>query len=128
MIKSDEVIAQVAESALCVVSPETTLRELVDELVLAGQALALVMTKESVDGVVSEGDIVRAIHDGADLDQVWAADVMTTETVFVDQQTAAWDVLELMLDEHIRHVVINRDSGPALVGFPAVVDLVLPRG
>lgn len=127
MIRTDEVIAQVTESALCVVSPEATLHEVVDELVMAGQALALVMANERVEGVISEGDIVRAIYDGADLDEVWAADVMTKEPVFVDPQTAAWDVLELMLDEHIRHVVVDRDTGPGLVGFPAVVDLVLPR-
>lgn len=127
MIRNKEVIEQVAESALCVVTPESTLHEVVDELVMAEQALALVMTGDQVHGVVSEGDIVRAIHDGADLDEVWAADVMTKETVFVDPQTAAWDVLELMLDRHIRHVVVERESGPGLVGFPAVVDLVMPR-
>lgn len=127
MIRTDDVIESVVESETCVVSPTTTLHRVVDALVATGQALALVVDDGSVVGVVSEGDIVRAIHDDAELDLVWAADVMTKDPVVIDAHTAAWDVLEMMLDEKIRHVIVELDSGPGIVGFPSVVELVLPR-
>ena len=127
MIKSTEVVAQVIDLSVCTVQPASTLTEVVSALVKAKRSLALVMNDGLVEGVVSEGDIVRAIHDGADLDLVWAADIMTTDPVVIDPNTAAWDVLELMLDEHIRHVIVDREDGPSVIGFFDVVDLVLPR-
>lgn len=127
MIRSTEIIEQVADLAVCTVSPSTTLKGVVESMVANKRALALVMEGGSILGVVSEGDIVRAIHDEADVGVVWAADIMTADPVVIDPNTAAWDVLELMLDEHIRHVIVSRADGPSVVGFFAVVDLVLPR-
>jgi CBS domain-containing protein len=122
-----EIIGQVADSPICVVKPEHFLRQVIETMVLSERPLALVMRDEELVGVVSEGDVVRSIHDGADLDTIWAADIMTTDVVQVEEHTAAWDVLELMLAQHIRHVIVQREAGPGLVGFFNVVDLVLPR-
>lgn len=127
MIRSTEVIEQVADLAVCTVSPSTTLSGVIDSMVTNKRALALVIKGGSILGVVSEGDIVRAIHDKADLGVVWAADIMTADPVVIDPNTAAWDVLELMLDAHIRHVIVSREDGPSVVGFFDVVNLVLPR-
>lgn len=127
MIKATEVIAQVVDLSVCTVTSSTTLMGVIDEMVECKRSLALVMNGTTVDGVVSEGDIVRAIHDGADLALVWAADIMTADPVIIDPNTAAWDVLELMLDEQIRHVIVDREDGPSVIGFFDVVDLVIPR-
>lgn len=127
MIRSTEIVAQVADLSVCTVQSSTTLSNVVNAMVTAERSLALVVKDGVVHGVVSEGDIVRAIHDGADLDLVWAADIMTADPVIIDPNTAAWDVLELMLDAHIRHVIVDREGGPSVIGFFDVVDLVLPR-
>jgi CBS domain-containing protein len=127
MIRSTEIIEQVADLAMCTVSPSTTLKGVIESMVANKRALALVVEGGSILGVVSEGDIVRAIHNEADVGVVWAADIMTADPVVIDPNTAAWDVLELMLDEHIRHVIVSREDGPSVVGFFDVVDLVLPR-
>jgi CBS domain-containing protein len=127
MIRSTEIIEQVADLAMCTVSPSTTLKGVIESMVANKRALALVMEGGSILGVVSEGDIVRAIHNEADVGIVWAADIMTADPVVIDPNTAVWDVLELMLDEHIRHVIVSREDGPSVVGFFDVVDLVLPR-
>ena len=127
MIRSTEIIEQVADLAMCTVSPSTTLKGVIESMVANKRALALVMEGGSILGVVSEGDIVRALHNEADVGVVWAADIMTADPVVIDPNTAAWDVLELMLDEHIRHVIVSREDGPSVVGFFDVVDLVLPR-
>jgi CBS domain-containing protein len=127
MIRSTEIIEQVADLAMCTVSPSTTLKGVIESMVANKRALALVMEGGLILGVVSEGDIVRAIHNEADVGVVWAADIMTADPVVIDPNTAVWDVLELMLDEHIRHVIVSREDGPSVVGFFDVVDLVLPR-
>lgn len=127
MIRSTEIIEQVADLDMCTVSPSTTLKGVIESMVANKRALALVMEGGSILGVVSEGDIVRALHNEADVGVVWAADIMTADPVVIDPNTAVWDVLELMLDEHIRHVIVSREDGPSVVGFFDVVDLVLPR-
>lgn len=127
MYKTAETIGQVADTPTCTVQPEVALRKVVEALAANEAALAVVMQGGTIEGVVSEGDIIRAIHDGADLETIWAADVMTTDLVKVNERTAAWDVLELMLAERIRHVIVEREAGPGVVGFFNVVDLVLPR-
>ncbi|RZV46961.1 MAG: hypothetical protein EX269_05890 [Acidimicrobiales bacterium] len=52
---------------------------------------------------------------------------MTTELVLVDHQTAVWDVLELMLDEQIRHVIVSDPERPVVVEISDLVAVVLPR-
>lgn len=127
MNRTEEVIGQVADAPICIVKPEDSLTRVIEVMVLSERPLALVMRDQKLEGVVSEGDIIRSIFDGADLDTVWAADIMSTDLVEVEEHTAAWDVLELMLNKHIRHVIVQREDECGLVGFFNVVDLVLPR-
>jgi CBS domain-containing protein len=122
-----ETIGEVTENASCVVAPDATLHEVADALTEAERRLAVVARDGKIEGVVSEGDIVRAIHDGADVEEIWAADIMTTELVLVDEQTAVWDVLELMLDEKIHHIIVTTPEQPVVVEMSDLVEIVLPR-
>lgn len=125
--ESTETIGEITENASCVIAPKATLHEVADALTESDRTLAVVMREGTIEGVVSEGDIVRAIHDGADVEEIWAADIMTTELVLVDKHTAVWDVLELMLDEHIRHVIVTDPEEPVVVEISDLVAVVLPR-
>ena len=62
-------------------------------------------------GVVSERDIIDAIHDGADLATQWAADVMTSDLVALPASTGVDDMADAMADHHVRHVVVPRSDG-----------------
>jgi len=124
---STETIGEITKDASCVVAPRATLHDVADALTESKRTLAVVLRDGKIEGVVSEGDIVRAIHDGADVEEVWAADIMTTELVLVDHHTAVWDVLELMLDEHIRHVIVSDPERPVVVEISDLVAVVLPR-
>ncbi|NNC81822.1 MAG: CBS domain-containing protein [Acidimicrobiales bacterium] len=124
---STETIGEITKDASCVVAPGATLHDVADALTKSKRTLAVVLQEGKIEGVVSEGDIVRAIHHGADVEEVWAADIMTTELVLVDHQTAVWDVLELMLDEQIRHVIVSDPERPVVVEISDLVAVVLPR-
>jgi len=58
------------------VDERMTLRAVIAALVEDGQSVALVGDAGEVQGIVRAIDILTAINDGADLDQVWAADIM----------------------------------------------------
>ena len=118
-------VGSVVRDVTCVVEPTTTLRGVADAMVESGEALAIVVDGLSVSGVVSEGDIVRALHDGADLDEIWAADVMTEDLLVVDDTTSVAEVMKTMVDARVRHVIVHRDESPGLVSLAEVVSSVL---
>lgn len=104
-----------------VVAPTASLREVVAALVAHDAGIVLVRTDDvdplctesmgGVLGVVSERDIIDAIHDGADLETQWAADVMTTDLVTLPPSSGTDDLAAAMRDRHIRHVLIPRGGG-----------------
>ena len=119
------VVGSVVRDVTCVVDPKCTLRAVADAMVESGEALAVVVDGLSVSGVVSEGDIVRALHDGADLDEIWAGDVMTEDLLVVDVETPVTDAMKTMIDARVRHLIVHRGDSPGLVSLAEVVSSVL---
>jgi CBS domain-containing protein len=125
---NEALVGSVVRDVTCIVEPLTTLRGVADAMVETGEALALVVDGLSVSGVVSEGDIVRALHDGADLDEVWAADVMTADLLVVDVSSTVSEAMKTMVDERVRHLIVHRGDSPGLVSLAEVVSSVLDSG
>lgn len=100
------------------VAPRLTLRSL--SAVLAGENVGAVVVRDEEGnlGIVSERDVVRALADGADPDEVWAADVMATEPRWVEPQTPIAEAAELMLSAGIRHVPVV--EGGEAVGIVSI--------
>ena len=119
------VVGSVVRDVTCLVEPKTTLRGVADAMVETGEALAVVVDGLSVSGVVSEGDIVRALYDGADLDEIWASDVMTEDLLVVDVRTPVGEAMKTMVDARVRHLIVHRDDSPGLVSLAEVVSTVL---
>lgn len=118
-------VGSVVRDVTCVVDPKCTLRAVADAMVESGEALAVVVDGLSVSGVVSEGDIVRALHDGADLDEIWASDVMTEDLLVVDVDTPITEAMRTMADARVRHLIVHRDGSPGLVSLAEVVSSML---
>ena len=108
---------------------------LVTILVLAGRLLgcrcrvgALVVSADgrSVDGIVSERDVVRALHErGAGLLADPVSSVMTAQ-VHTCVPTAGVEELARTMTEHrVRHVPVVEDG--ALVGIVSIGDVVKAR-
>lgn len=76
-------------------------------------------------GIVTEQDITRALADGADPDEVWAADVMTDPLTVAAIHEDIGDVLQRMIEEGIRHVPVI--EGSQVLGVVSLFDLVVAR-
>lgn len=105
--------------------PGDTLRDLAKAMHTADCGALLIHAREHQTGVVSERDIVRALAEGADPDDVWAADVMTRTILSTSLDEPILSVAELMTEAHIRHAVLIDDAG-TVVGIVSMRDVLRP--
>jgi len=104
------------------VHEKVNLRSLAIVLTELEVGVALVSRSDGSAGVVSERDVVRALAEGADPDEVWAADVMTSELVLAEPEETILAVAQRMSAESVRHVAVV-DHGK-IVGLVSARDLL----
>jgi len=105
------------------VDERLTLRSLAAVLTELGIGVAIVARPDGSAGVVSERDVVTALAEGADPDEVWAADVMAPDLVLAEPEERIADVAFRMVREGVRHVTIVERG--TIVGVASARD-VLP--
>jgi CBS domain-containing protein len=125
-MRINDVLRSKPSQDVVTISPDATVRELVAALAQHNVgALIVSVDGASVDGIVSERDVVRKLHaDEAVLDQT----VQTIMTATV--QTAEGDhevdhLMKLMTDHRIRHVPVVADG--RLTGIISIGDVVKSR-
>jgi len=80
----------------------------------------------SVDGIVSERDVVRRLHtEGPALLEHTVGDIMTSDVHTAGPTEAIDDLMRLMTDERVRHVPVVIDG--ALAGIVSIGDVVKYR-
>lgn len=115
-------------SGVVVISPRKPVRELVQ--LLADRNLGAVVVSgdaETIEGIVSERDIVRQLNDGTGLME---ASVSTIMTPAAQVQTCGTDdriehLMELMTEQRVRHVPVVDDG--VLAGVVSIGDVVKNR-
>ena len=106
------------------VSPDHTVRELLDLLAEHGVGALVVSTDgTSVDGIVSERDVVRRLQQrGAELLAAAVSEIMTAQVHTCPPDTDLDDLMRLMTDRRFRHVPVTEES--RLVGIVSIGDVV----
>jgi CBS domain-containing protein len=96
---------------------------------LAGRGIgALVVSTDgrAVEGIVSERDVARGLHErGAALLADPVSAVMTSEVRTCGLDASVHDLARLMTDHRVRHVPVVEDG--ALVGIVSIGDVVKAR-
>ena len=110
------------------VSPDTSIREVLG--VLASKNVGAVVVSadgETVQGIISERDIVRGLHSmGAELLGKPAREVMTEKVVTCVITDRAAGIMAVMVAKHLRHVPVIDDGG-SLVSMLSIRDLLQLR-
>ncbi len=108
------------------ISPEASVRELI-ALLAEHNVGALIVSADgtSVDGIVSERDVVRRLveHDEVLLGPVAA--IMTESVETVDEQGLVDDLMKTMTERRIRHVPVVTNG--RLTGIISIGDIVKQR-
>lgn len=109
------------------VRPEATVRELLDTL--AEHRIGAVVVSidgRTVDGIVSERDVVRRLHDrGPEILDAMISEIMTAEVSTVGPDEHLEHLMGLMTNNRFRHVPVVVDG--ALAGIISIGDVVKHR-
>jgi CBS domain-containing protein len=108
------------------VSPEATVRELVDLLQKHNIGAAVVSAaRGEVAGIVSERDVVRRLANGPDVLDMSVKDIMTARVLTATPDETVDHLMQLMTDNRIRHVPVV--VGEELRGIVSIGDVVKSR-
>ncbi|HEY0904907.1 MAG TPA: CBS domain-containing protein [Marmoricola sp.] len=122
-MKIREVIAGKAIQDVITISPGATVRELLALLSEHNIGAAVVSGDgTAVDGIVSERDIVRRLHDDDAVLSSSVADIMTSEVQTCEVSSSLDEVRNTMTQGRFRHLPVC-DSG-RLVGVISIGDVV----
>jgi CBS domain-containing protein len=112
------------EPALSTVKPDDHLAAAA-YLMKHGHATALVIVDDEESkrplGLITEADIVRAVADGKDVNEVRIRDLMTTGPTVITAAMSVRDAAESMLAGHFRHLPVVNEGG--LIGIVDIRDV-----
>lgn len=114
-------------TAVATVEPSATITEVLEALSEFGVGALVVSTDgRTVDGIISERDIVRALAGrGRDVVDETAADVMTREVVTCSENATIEQLMTEMTERRFRHVPVTEEG--QLVGIVSIGDVVNAR-
>jgi CBS domain-containing protein len=109
------------------VKPDDTVSRLL-ELLAEHRIGALVVSVdgESIEGIVSERDVVRQLHRrGPEILSVTVSQIMTTSVETCDLDADTQDLAQQMTDRRIRHIPVVHEG--RLLGIVSIGDVVKQR-
>ena len=108
------------------IPPEAGVRDLVAALAEHNVGALIVSSDGStVEGIVSERDVVRHLHHAGTVVNNTVSDIMTTDVETCEPDVLLDDLMKVMTDKRIRHVPVVGDG--ALVGIVSIGDVVKHR-
>ena len=118
----DALITAFMAEEVTIAESTTTLRDAAVALETAGVGILVVGTRDIVEGVVSERDLLRAVARDIDLDATTVAEVESTNLMWATPDSTVGEVVEEMMEGYIRHVLVGDESG--LVGTVSMRDVL----
>ena len=122
-MRISDVLSSKAGEQVVTITPESTVRDLLG--LLARHNIGAVVVSgdgTTVDGIVSERDVVRRLHEDESVLDGAVSAIMTSEVATTDPHTPVNDLRVLMTERRIRHVPVVTDG--QLVGIISIGDVV----
>lgn len=114
-------------SDVVTISPDKSVRDLLTLLTEHKVGALVVSTNgQSISGIVSERDIVRAFAHHQDAYSLPVSQIMTSEVFVAPPDAHVDELMHLMTARRVRHIPITDDSG-TLQGIVSIGDIVKSR-
>ena len=122
-MRISDVIGSKSSKDVITISPDATVRDLI-RLLAEHNVGALIVSGDgaTVDGIVSERDVVRRLLDSDDILDGHVSAIMTVEVTTAGPDTSLDEMRALMTERRIRHVPVVTDG--RLSGIISIGDVV----
>jgi CBS domain-containing protein len=122
-MRISEVLSSKPSQLVVTIGPGATVRELLGLLAEHNVGAVVVSDDgEAVDGIVSERDIVRRLHDDESVLDGAVSAIMTSDVETCEPTTTVDDLRVVMTERRIRHVPVVADG--RLTGIISIGDVV----
>ena len=122
---TDTLIAELMQPAPTSVPGSTTVRAAAEVLSLGEIGSVVVRHHGAMSGLVTERDIVRALAEGEDPDDLRVEDIMTLDLETIAPTTSVAEAADLMIEGGIRHLPVVEDG--VVVGVVSIRDVLAKR-
>ena len=122
-MRISDVIGSKTSQDVITIAPDATVRELLSLMAEHNVGALIVSTDgSSVDGIVSERDVVRRLVDSDDVLDGEVSAIMTAEVQTADPGSSLDELRVVMTERRIRHVPVVTDG--RLTGIISIGDVV----
>jgi CBS domain-containing protein len=119
---ADALVTTYMSDGVVKMAPSTSLRAAAQMIADASVGCILVGEASTLEGVVSERDIVRAVATGLDLDTTTLAAVESTRLVWASPESTIAEVAHEMMQDYVRHVLVGHEG--EAVGVVSMRDVI----
>jgi CBS domain-containing protein len=122
-MRISDVLSSKPSGQVVTISPDATVRDLL--ALLAEHNIGAVVVSadgQAVDGIVSERDVVRRLHDDDAVLDGAVSSIMTSDVRTCEPNTSVDDLRVMMTERRIRHVPVVSDG--SLTGIISIGDVV----
>ena len=121
-----EVLAHKPSHDVVTVKPDATVRELLGMLAEHNiGALVVSADGSSVDGIVSERDVVRRLHGDESLLDAAVSTIMSADVHTCEKDATVNELMSVMTERRFRHIPVVEDG--KLTGIVSIGDVVKSR-
>jgi len=124
---NNKLISSVMTSKVWQVAPGETVEATLALMRHKEVSSVLVTDNDDILGIITERDVVRALHEGREIAQQRCADLMQSPVVTVTDDTLCIDAYHLMAGRGIRHLAVT-DADGHIVGVASEGDLLRDFG
>ncbi len=125
-MRISEVLAGKASQDVVSVTPDASVRELISRLAEHNVgALVVSADGRSLDGIVSERDVVRRLRADESILDAPVSSIMSSDVATCEPSASVNELMQIMTERRFRHIPVCSDG--ALVGIISIGDVVKSR-
>jgi len=112
-----------SQRAIYSVSPDDTIRQALEVMAFHNIGALLVLKEQKLVGIFSERDYARkVVLQGKSSNDAKVSEVMTSKLITIDTKHSIDQCMQIMTDNHIRHLPIVNDT--QVMGLISIGDVV----
>ncbi len=92
------------------VSMDQTMHNVIMTMTISRLGLAMVMEGDELKGVITDGDLRRALAEGIDIKTATAQDMMSVAPIAIQEESMVADGEDIMRNAHIKQIVVRNEA------------------